>query len=43
MEQRCKHIFSTIERLFSAWSAQSGYKEVFNLEELVEFREASLP
>jgi hypothetical protein len=32
-----------MERLFSAWSMQSGYKEELNLQELVEFRDASLP
>jgi hypothetical protein len=38
-----KQAFSTIEDVFSAWSVQSGYKEEFSWEELVEFRDASLP
>jgi hypothetical protein len=29
--------------MFSAWSVKSGYKEDFNLQELVEFQDASLP
>jgi hypothetical protein len=34
MQRRCKHAFLTIERLFSACSAQSGYEEEFSWEEL---------
>jgi hypothetical protein len=30
MQRRCKHAFQTIEKLFSAWSMQSGYKEEFS-------------
>jgi hypothetical protein len=29
--------------VFSAWSVQSGYKEEFSLEGLVEFRDVSPP
>jgi hypothetical protein len=29
--------------VFSAWSVQSGYKEELSREEIVEFRDASLP
>jgi hypothetical protein len=29
--------------MFCAWSVQSGYKEEFSWEELVEFRDGSLP
>jgi hypothetical protein len=43
MQRRCKHALPTIEGLFSVWSVQSGYKEEFNWEELVEFRDATLP
>jgi hypothetical protein len=43
MQRRCKHAFPTIERLFSAWSVQSGYEEEFSREVLVEFRGANLP
>jgi hypothetical protein len=32
-----------LETVFSVRSVQSGYKEEFSGEELVEFREASLP
>jgi hypothetical protein len=32
-----KHTSLTIEAMFSAWSAQSGYKEVFgSIEQVVE-------
>jgi hypothetical protein len=30
MKGRCKHASLTIERLFSAWSVQSGSKEDFS-------------
>jgi hypothetical protein len=43
MQRRCKHASSTIETVFFVWSVQSGYKEEFSCEELVEFRDASLP
>jgi hypothetical protein len=43
MQRNCKYAFPTIERPFSAWSVQSGYKEEFNCEELVKFRDTSLP
>jgi hypothetical protein len=42
MQWRCKHAFSTIEGLFSAWSVQNGYKEGFGWEGLVEFRDMIL-
>jgi hypothetical protein len=42
MERSCKHVFSTIEALFSAWSASRGYKKTRSFE-LLEFRDASLP
>jgi hypothetical protein len=42
MERRCKQAFSTIERLFSAWSVQSGYKKVSVEKSQVEFRDATL-
>jgi hypothetical protein len=41
-QRRCKHVFPTIERLFSVWSMQRSYKKEFMWEELVEFRDASL-
>jgi hypothetical protein len=34
MQGRCKHTFSTIKRLFSVWSVQSGYNEELSSEEL---------
>jgi hypothetical protein len=40
MQRRCKHVFPTIEVVFSVWSLQSGYEEEFSRE--VEFRDASL-
>jgi hypothetical protein len=41
MQQHCKHAFPTIERLFSARSVQSGYKEEFGAEEFISFRDAA--
>lgn len=43
-----KHTFLTVETVFSVWSVQSGYKEVFRgtknrTDNGVEFRDASLP
>jgi hypothetical protein len=33
-QRRCQHAFPTLEKLFSAWSVQSAYKEEFSWEEL---------
>jgi hypothetical protein len=42
MQRCCKHVFPTIEAVFSACSVQSGYEEEFSAEELALFRDASL-